>query len=224
MTKLYKLTRQDNTTYNGTKWGENVTHESDGLSKELCNNHWLHAYQDPLLAVLMNQVHANISNPKLWECDGDVGLALPDKVGCTKLTTIKEIPLPEITTAQKVKFACLCARKVYRLWKKYDKDGAWLKWYNAGCNTAAADAATWAADAAVDAAVDAAASARAAAAAAAWAARAANVAAVDAAARTAADAAAVANVAATSDKLKLDLVAIAHKATRVHSKEMQVAT
>ena len=153
--KLYKLTKQDNTTQNDTLWGEGVTHEADGKSTELCNNHWLHAYTDPLLAVIMNPAHANIGNPKLWECEGDVGLEQADKVGCTKLTTLKEIPLPQITPSQLIKFACLVAREIYPLWDKYDKDGVWLKWYDGGCqpddaaNAAnAANAACYAANAA----------------------------------------------------------------------------
>lgn len=160
-TKLYKLTDQNNETQNHTKWGENITHTADGKSDELCNNHWIHAYADPLLSILMNPIHADFKNPKLWECQGEIGLEKPDKIGCTSLTTLIEIPLPEITTEQKVKFACLCAKSVYHLWEKYDKSGIWLKWYNDGCKAdaawaaGAAGAAAWAAWAARDAAGDA---------------------------------------------------------------------
>ena len=136
--KLYKLTDGNNQTMNGTNWGENVTHTADGKSTELCNEHWLHAYVDPVLAVMMAPAHVTYSQTKMWEAEGVVGLEKADKVGCTSLMTVREIPLPVVTTEQRVKFACLVAREGYDLWKKYDKDGAWLKWYEAGCPAAAA--------------------------------------------------------------------------------------
>ena len=54
----YKLTNENHETYNGTKWGPGVTHETDGHG-ELCGSGWLHYYDDPLLAVLLNPIHAN---------------------------------------------------------------------------------------------------------------------------------------------------------------------
>lgn len=118
----YKLTDQENKTFNNTKWGNGVTHESDG-SGELCSPGWLHYYHSPLLAVLLNPIHADIPNPKLWECKAegrhkdDYGL----KGGCTKLTTLHEIAIPKISTEQSVKFAILCTKEVY-------KGEAWNAW------------------------------------------------------------------------------------------------
>ena len=139
--KLYKLTDENNQTKNATQWGEGVTHTVDSKSDVLCNEHWLHAYADPILAVMMAPVHVSYSIIKMWESEGDVGLENPEKVGCMRLTTLREIPLPAVTTAQRVRFACLVAREVYDLWKRCDKDGAWAKWYDAGCPASAADAA-----------------------------------------------------------------------------------
>jgi hypothetical protein len=98
---LYKLTTQDNMTrkgeYNETVWGENVTHSGTGKG-DLCSPGYIHAYTHPLLAVLLNPIHANIDNPKFWEAEGEVvksdrGL----KVGCATLTTIREIELPAVS-------------------------------------------------------------------------------------------------------------------------------
>jgi hypothetical protein len=72
--------------------------------------------------VLLNPIHANYENPKLWRCEGDVvaddhGL----KVGVKTLTTIEEIVLPVVTTEQRIKFAILCAKQVC-------KDPKWNEW------------------------------------------------------------------------------------------------
>ena len=126
MTTLYKLTEQDCTTHGGCKWGDGATHETDG-SGDMCGPGWLHAYTHPLLAVLFNPIHANFSNPLLWECEGEIGKNDRGlKVGCTRLTTLRRIPLPEISTEQRVKFAILCALKVCAGDKFVQWANAWL--------------------------------------------------------------------------------------------------
>ena len=168
MATLYKLTRQDNTTSGGAtlEWGVSVSHTATGSGTQLCSADVIHAYTHPLLAVLLNPIHANYKNPKLWRCEGEVvandhGL----KVGVKTLTTIEEIPLPAVTTEQRVKFAILCAKQVC----KDEKWNAWAdKWLSgedrtAAAAAAAAEAAAEARAAAAAAAVEAAAAARAAA-------------------------------------------------------------
>jgi len=146
MTTCYKLTRQNNTTYNNCLWGEGITHETDGIGR-LCGAGWLHAYSHPLLAVFLNPIHADIENPKLWECIGE-GEYLNDnglKCGFTRLTTVKEISLPEVTTEQRIAFAILCAMEVCG-------DPEWSTWADNWLRgndrtETAARAAYWAADA-----------------------------------------------------------------------------
>lgn len=116
MTKLYKLTTPDHKTRKGhpeeTQWGEGITHTASGEG-DLCGPGWLHAYAHPLLAVLLNPIHASISDPVLWECDGDVGKDDHGlKVGCTRLTTRFVVSLPQVSTGQRVRFAILCAKQV----------------------------------------------------------------------------------------------------------------
>jgi len=114
-TKCYKLTTQDNFIMNDTLWREGISHTTSGEG-ELCSAGWLHAYSHPLLAVLLNPMHANISNPKLWEAYGS-GMKKSDhglKIGFTKLTTKKGIALSVVTDIQKVIFAILCALEVYK--------------------------------------------------------------------------------------------------------------
>ena len=120
--RLYKLTDQNQETRNHTKWGENVTHRASGEGP-LCSCGWLHAYEHPLLAVLLNPIHADFPDPILWEAEGS-GTALREgqvKIGVTELTTIRQIPCPTVTTEQRVKFAILCAREVCG-------DKSWGRW------------------------------------------------------------------------------------------------
>ena len=221
---LYKLTDKNCCTYNGTSWGVNVTHE--GTSEgELCGPGWIHAYTDPRLAVLFNPIHAAFSKPRLWEAKGKVGKEDRGlKVGCKKLTTLKEIPLPEITNSQRVLFAILCALEVCL-------DGAFIKWANdwlSGVDRSAYAAAN-AANAAAYAAYAAADAANAVANAAANAAKAANAAdaVADAVANAAAYAAAYAAKAANAADAGINFIEILEKAisyeTRVEEVDMTEA-
>jgi hypothetical protein len=179
MIKLYKLTDRDGQTWGGTQWGPGISHSGTGEG-ELCGPGWIHAYEHPLIAVLMNPIHANFQNPRLWEAEGEVALRDGQlKCGCKTLTTVREIPLPKITTEMRVRFAIMCAKEVcaYPAWN------AWAdRWLSGEDRSEAAAAkaewAAWAAGAASAAYRSARAAAWAAAEAAeAWAARAAEAAA-----------------------------------------------
>ena len=109
MTILYKLTNEKYQTYGATQWGPGITHRVSG-DGDLCGPGWIHAYTHPLLAVLLNPIHAGFGNPILWLGDGDVGkMDYGLKVGCTRFTTIKVVSLPQIFVEQKVCFGILCA-------------------------------------------------------------------------------------------------------------------
>ena len=121
--KCYKLTDQNGKTRNNTQWGEIVSHTASGESgHELCSDGWIHFYTSPFLAALMNPSHANFKSPRLWEAESS-GEELHEllKSGSKTLTTLKEIPLPEISLIQKVAFSILCGKEVYK-----DKD--WTAW------------------------------------------------------------------------------------------------
>jgi hypothetical protein len=91
MTKVYKLTTKNLTTYNGYKWIPGKWHRTSGEG-ELCGPGWLHAYTDPLVASFLNPIHANIPEPVLWEAEAsgkikeDRGL----KCGYTRMRIIKK--------------------------------------------------------------------------------------------------------------------------------------
>lgn len=128
--KLYKLTDANGQTYNGTQWGEGITHRAKSRKGELCSEYYIHAYAHPLLATFFNPIHAQFENPRLWEAKGriakrDYGL----KVGCKSLTTIREIPCPTIVLEQYMRFGMLGALKVCT----NSKFVAWAtKWLDSG--------------------------------------------------------------------------------------------
>jgi len=122
MSLRYKLTDQNGETYGQTQWGDGVTHEAPGTGG-LCGPGWIHVYRDPLLAAMLNPIHAGFTNPRLWECRCD-GHFLGDgqiKEGWSRVTTRREIALPAVTITQRVSFGILCAKAVCRDW-------AWRRW------------------------------------------------------------------------------------------------
>ena len=120
--KLYKLTDADGYTRRGesneTLWGVNVTHSASGTGTTLCTSDVIHAYEHPLIAVFMNPLHANTPNPVLWEAEGEVVAREGQlKCGVKTLTTLRRIPLPEITLAQRIRIAIYCALEQCRTFK-----------------------------------------------------------------------------------------------------------
>jgi len=217
---VYKLTDKDGRT--GTQnsdatplqWGNDVTHSAVGDDFRLCRDGVIHAYRDPILAVLMNPIHGGYGpNARLWECRIDGRRKILDdglKLGVRTLTTVREIEKPELTPEQRIYFAILCARSVVPR-GRIPKWDTWAdRWIDGTNRTRAARAA------ARDATADAARAARAAA----WAAdaaRAATAAAAWAAVNTAWAAAraawAAVNAAwAAAANIKIDFIALAHKA------------
>ena len=122
--KVWKLTDEKGQTYRGCQWGEGIEHTTSGKG-DLCTAGWLHAYADPLLAVLLNPVHANFASDtmQLWEAEGEgvqrdhCGL----KLSFLRLRTLRRVELPQISTEQRVRFAILCTREVYN-------DSKWVHW------------------------------------------------------------------------------------------------
>jgi hypothetical protein len=116
MSYLYKLTDEFGNTKNQTHWAEGTRHE---IAKELrdstqplCSKHYYYAYENPLVAVFMNPSHANFRNPILWRATGWVSKRNGQlKCGCFTLRTLQQIPLPVLTTNQRIRVAIQCALK-----------------------------------------------------------------------------------------------------------------
>lgn len=118
MTKLYKLTDENRKTRAGEanelQWGEGVTHTAKGEGTKLCTDGVIHAYEDPLIALFMNPIYTAFEHPRLWEAEGEIVVRDGLKVGCKILTTVREIPIPELTLTQYVRFAILCALELHK--------------------------------------------------------------------------------------------------------------
>ena len=113
--KCYKITDRNDRTYGGCQWGEGITHTANGKG-ELCTKHWIHAYSDRRLAIVMNPLHGNYSTGyHLWKCEAEMGEDDNGlKFGTTRLTTIKRVPIPRISMNSKTRFAIYCALEVYK--------------------------------------------------------------------------------------------------------------
>jgi len=213
---LCKLTDQDMQTHGGCQWVLGEWKEVSGKGG-LCTDGWLHGYTDPLLAVFLNPIHANIKNPRLWRIEVD-GARLDDhglKFGVQRMRLVEELPLPVVTTEQRVRFTILCAYPTasdgWQTWA-----AGWLSGRNRSASASAAAAAVKAAAASAAASAWAAAEAARAATWAASASASASASAAEAewAAAEAEWAAAEAARAAAEAAVDLDLIAIAHEAVQ----------
>jgi len=118
MEHLYKLTDRDGYTRRGiegyeTHWtpGETVTVTNSELPPVLCSSGVLHAYQHPLLGIMMNPVHAGIENPRLFICKGDVVANDGAMVGCRQLTCSEELDIDwSVSMSSRVRWAIKLAR------------------------------------------------------------------------------------------------------------------
>jgi hypothetical protein len=130
-TARYKLTTQQRTTHNGyalpalpddgspSEWFYPA--RRDEPPRE-CSDTALHHYAHPLLAVLFNPIHANIADPVLYEIEIDAEAGTDGLKGwCGAQRLVRRLPLPVITTEQRVEFAIRAAAT-------QTDDPAWHEW------------------------------------------------------------------------------------------------
>ena len=146
MTKLYKLTDEQGRTRAGEDneltWAVGVAHKTAGTGTRLCTADVIHAYEHPLIAVLMNPVHAmfNPATMRLFVAEGNIVAREGQlKCGVHALKIVEEIAVPTLTTEQRVKFAILCAKCVCT-------DVAWNAWADKWLSSE--DRSAWAVEAA----------------------------------------------------------------------------
>ncbi|MFQ5622422.1 MAG: hypothetical protein ACE5FS_03400 [Paracoccaceae bacterium] len=126
MTVVYKLTDTYKRTHGGFgRWEARAEFTAPGGGK-MCSDAYLHAYADPILAVLMNPVHANFVWPRMFECEANVEQDDGTKLGCTRIKVLREIEAPQVTREQATKFGILAAKAVYHepKWNRWAED--WL--------------------------------------------------------------------------------------------------
>lgn len=119
---MYKLLSQDMKSHGGMRWEIGKTNKATGIGVELCTDQLLHCYSDPWLAVILNPIHANIVNPRLFRISCSEIVATDGlKHGCKEQTLGSEIPLPTLSRGVVTAFGIKCALMVC-------KDAAFGEW------------------------------------------------------------------------------------------------
>ena len=130
----YKLTDKDGCTQGPTQWGEGETHTAQGRGNMLCTGDVIHVYDSPLKAVLMNPIHGNfdLGTALLWKCRVRHVVANDGtKVGVKICTTLHTVPMPVLSTEQRIEVAIRVTMIIYHEpnWTAWAK--AWLNGTNA---------------------------------------------------------------------------------------------
>ena len=101
----YKATDGDGHTKGGMYWGVGVTNRATGEGNELCTNGVLHVYETPEQAAFMLPAHVEgytrlfeVEVPEIVANDGT-------KCWVKEATVLREIPMPVLTTEQRVTIA-----------------------------------------------------------------------------------------------------------------------
>jgi len=176
MTILYKLIDQDGYTRRGAsgetlRYAGAVVTANQSVTPKLCV---IHAYRYPELGLMLNPIHADLHEPRVWMVEGDVVADDGTKIGCRRVRCLHELEVDHsvLTASARVRTAIYLAALVCN-------DPSWQWWATRWLS--GEDRPTWAARAATAAWAVWAAEAASWAAAAAWAAGAAWTAAVRAA-------------------------------------------
>ena len=133
-----KLMRKDDTTGNETilQWGNEVNNRIFKQGHELCTDEVIHFYAHPLLAVFFCPIHVvyaaklrQVTHHSKMVSDGT-------KCAAKSVTTGKRIPLPKITSEQRVEIAIRCALKVHHKPKFVKWANNWLNGIDRSSETA----------------------------------------------------------------------------------------
>lgn len=145
---VYKLTDQKMRTYRGFQWSLHKIAKTSGHGP-LCSPAWLHAYEDPLLAVFHNPRDANIYNPRMFKAETHDGIILRDghmKLGTTKLELLEEMQIPQVDMINRQAYCILCALERLKLFTNLSRDCVekdfvkWAKAWISGKNRSSAAA------------------------------------------------------------------------------------
>ena len=127
---IYKLTDMNMKTFGGYPWALGKWNRTSGEG-DLCGPGWLHAYTSPVLAELLDPIHANFREYRLFrgEASGPVISDSGLKVGYTNMRITEELPRLHITTENRIRFGIACACRVctsaeYRAWAERWVSGA----------------------------------------------------------------------------------------------------
>ena len=143
-----KLTDSKGQTQNQTQWGEGVTHRATGEGTDMCTDNVIHYYESPEIAIFANPIHANYNKDMMlmWEFKPEHKINHDGlKSACKEGTTIRQVPIPSITTEQRVAAAIKIALLTYNDERFVDWAEKWLSGENRSAGAAkAARNAAWA--------------------------------------------------------------------------------
>lgn len=124
---FYLVTNQENQTWQGKTWGENVNHQDSNT------NYQYDVYQSPLVASFMYPCYqGSIQNPKLWTAVGETQTAGDGlRLKFMSLTTLKEYPFTQPSEKQAIVFGILAAMNLVQVPNFLD----WAKNYLTGKDT-----------------------------------------------------------------------------------------
>lgn len=116
MSTVYKWTDDYDRTLLGMQWGKGVVHIARGGDHPIGCSAWIHAFNDPRTAVLLDYSGRNyfttFEGAGLWVCDAVVGTTKNKlELGCTWLRTRRKIVPPKISLRQMMQLASLCSVK-----------------------------------------------------------------------------------------------------------------
>ena len=112
--KKYKLTNKEMKTHKGFQWELGKKEVIEKKGNALCTDAVFHFYDHPFLAYIFNSIHADITEPRLFECEvGDIVAHDGTKGGCKAMTLTKELAVKKISTEKIIEFAIRSAMLVY---------------------------------------------------------------------------------------------------------------
>jgi hypothetical protein len=95
---------------------------ASGIQNMPCTNGVFHYYDCSYVAMLLNPIHANIIDPKLWQFETKQELGHDGLKGwCKEARVTHAIALPSINLEQRIEFAIRCAMIVC-------KNSTWNNW------------------------------------------------------------------------------------------------
>ena len=154
-TKLYKLTDADGYTRRGygneTKCEEGHVVTATCGRQDLCTDGFVHAYRHPELGLALNPIHADISKPRLWLCEGIVRADDGLKVGCRRLHCLEELEVTAIPVEALIRWSIYLVMLVQQegaipIWDRWAR--GWLDGSDRSARAAWAARAAWEARAA----------------------------------------------------------------------------
>ena len=84
---------------------------------------WLYFYSDPLVGLFLNPVHIDIESPRLFRAEVGGNFIDNNGLNCgySRAKLVEELPVPQISPVQRVRFAIFCVKEVY-------KEKKWNEW------------------------------------------------------------------------------------------------